>query len=182
VNAMHIFSPPKDVSIEGDAQDVQLKAFIDSLINGHIMGRMRMPSTAEPNATTVSQASATIRSYVAQGASLDRLLALHRTVANSLNWIIPVLLSAGANPNHTDENGCTPLHVAACVDNSKGIAALIDAGADKTITCDSGSTPYETLLGHQQSMADFSNVFGLGSIRPLDANGEMLLCRSLLKP
>ena len=44
----------------------------------------------------------------------------------------------GANPNHADQNGCTPLHYTSCCDT---VQALLQAGADPTRADRFGNTP-----------------------------------------
>lgn len=51
-----------------------------------------------------------------------------------------VLLGSGANPNHRDRLGNTPLHVAAGVGDSIMVLTLLEAGADPTLTNKQGVT------------------------------------------
>ena len=53
-------------------------------------------------------------------------------------------VAAGADPNARDENGGTPLHGAAMInDNPAIITALLDAGADASARDAQGQTPWD---------------------------------------
>lgn len=55
--------------------------------------------------------------------------------------IVATLLAAGADPNARDDNGETPLHLAAAFGSSLMISALLEAGADPTTRDAEGRTP-----------------------------------------
>lgn len=81
--------------------------------------------------------------------------ALSKTNSSAHEWVVGVLLSAGANPNTKTnpgvETGCfmrdcrtkaeTPLHRAAAFGTEAFIQQLLDAGADREIQDMNGDTP-----------------------------------------
>jgi hypothetical protein len=70
---------------------------------------------------------------------------------------VQVLIQAGANPNFSDDNGLTPLHICACKkqmleSNIKVIEALLDAvpsGADPLLRDAGGNTALHSVCDYQ---------------------------------
>ena len=67
--------------------------------------------------------------------------ALHIVVARRDTTWLQFLLSKGANPNIRDNNGVTPLELAAGLRYLDGIETLVDAGANVDETNSTGETP-----------------------------------------
>ncbi|MBV9506299.1 MAG: ankyrin repeat domain-containing protein [Acidobacteriia bacterium] len=90
------------------------------------------------------------RALIGAGASVN---ITESTGINLLHWaaitnraaVIPLLATAGVPVNATDENGFTPLMYAATIDfgDDAVVAALLRAGADKSIRNGDGRTPLE---------------------------------------
>jgi ankyrin repeat protein len=57
-----------------------------------------------------------------------------------------MLLQAGANPNHLDSKGRTPLHKACATGGHESIQVLIKGGANPTIVDQKGETPMTLTL------------------------------------
>ena len=57
--------------------------------------------------------------------------------------VIKALLKAGANPNIKDNDGNTPLHVAAVSGQTEAITALLKAGANPHIKNNAGHRPID---------------------------------------
>ncbi|MBC6439818.1 MAG: ankyrin repeat domain-containing protein [Rhodospirillales bacterium] len=57
-------------------------------------------------------------------------------------------IAAGADIRARDEDGWTPLHVAARDGTAESVQALIDAGADTEARTDNGATPLHVAAGH----------------------------------
>lgn len=60
-----------------------------------------------------------------------------------------LLIQKGANPNHTDYDGMTPLHSAIINDDQESIIFLLDNGADPEIKFPNGTSTYEHPNGKQ---------------------------------
>ena len=75
------------------------------------------------------------------------------------------LVAAGADVDRTDEDGNTPLHVAAS-DNYAGdrIGALLDAGADPAARNAAGETPWE-LARDNKTLKDSDAYWRLNDLR-----------------
>jgi hypothetical protein len=93
---------------------------------------------------------ANIDELIAQGARPTEAHALQCAAANDVHQLFQPLIARGAHVNGTDENGCTPLMIAAEValgkvrlgaaPSTQAIAALIALGADKNLTDKCGRT------------------------------------------
>lgn len=69
--------------------------------------------------------------------------ALHAAAQTAHLPYVNLLLGAGADPSHTDENGRTPLHAAAATGNRDIVRALLAAGAEPTAKDKEGKTPWD---------------------------------------
>jgi len=88
-------------------------------------------------------------------ASALLLAAPLRANAECLDWLYPAFwqaataaemtrcLAAGADPNAQEEDGWTPLHLAAEKDSAETVAALLDAGADGGARNQAGRFPVD---------------------------------------
>ena len=65
------------------------------------------------------------------------------------------LLTIGANVNHRDEDGCTPLHVAAAVHNARGVGIFLLNNADKKAKNNAGKTPVQVARANKKKMQNF---------------------------
>jgi len=68
------------------------------------------------------------------------------------------LLDAGADINALNDNGQTPLHIAAFWDNADAVRVLLDRGADKTIKNKSGRTAADLAIHYDY--VDLLEIFG----------------------
>jgi len=72
-------------------------------------------------------------------------------------WVADVTrcLAAGADPNARDEDGWTPLHLAATYDGAEAVAALLAGGADLNARDEDGWTPLHVaaLVGGAEAVA-----------------------------
>lgn len=66
----------------------------------------------------------------------DMYTALTVAAINDRGAVLLALIDAGADVDHVDGNGYTPLHWAAFAGNQEIIELLVESGADKTITID----------------------------------------------
>lgn len=81
---------------------------------------------------------------------------LHAINAETDSMLIRLLISKGANVNHQDNNGYTPLHMAVVYNNEIVIEILINAGADRSIKNEDGHTAEEMARHrHKDEIADF---------------------------
>jgi len=71
---------------------------------------------------------------------------------------ITKLLDAGAEINALNDNGQTPLHIAAFWDNAEAVRVLLDRGADKTIKNKHGRTAAELAIHYDY--VDLLKIFG----------------------
>jgi hypothetical protein len=103
------------------------------------------------------------------GASLIGIKALHLAAATYKKQdFFEYLISEKMLPvDSRDENGNTPLHVAAVMDNVVATMFLIEKGAEKRALDNDGQTPMQAVQEKERSMRDFENVmgfsFGMGS-------------------
>jgi ankyrin repeat protein len=143
-------SPLLFASMSGDLESVSLL-----LARGANPNRRDSPLS---EAITFGHADV-VRALIAAGARVDLV---ERTGVNLLHWaaitnrpdVIPLLARAGVDINAVDEHGFTPLMYAATIDfgETSTLAALLSAGADRTIRNESGRTALQQArrLGHAQ--------------------------------
>ncbi|GFO31803.1 ankyrin [Plakobranchus ocellatus] len=72
---------------------------------------------------------------------LKKYTLLHMAVVHAQMETLDFLLSKGADANQTDENGISPVSVAAAIQRADVVQCLIQAGADVNIQSISGRTP-----------------------------------------
>eukprot|EP00439_Symbiodinium_sp_Y106_P007077 s7795_g1.t1 len=75
------------------------------------------------------------------------LSVLSIAAAYKSNQVLKTLISARANVNARDSHDGTALHWANISNNPEGVGILCQAGADPTIRCFPGLTPFETACG-----------------------------------
>ena len=76
--------------------------------------------------------------------------ALHLSCADPyLAEVTKELLDRGANPNLKDQDGCTPFHVAARMENKRAIDLLCARNADVSAADKEGNTPLLVALDKQ---------------------------------
>jgi len=89
----------------------------------------------------------TISSINSGGATL-----LHEACRNKRSAdVVKLLLSRGSEVNAKDNNGYTPLHIAALNGCYDIIKILIESGADKNAKDNDGNTPYDRAVWVQQT-------------------------------
>ena len=98
------------------------------------------------------------------GASLIGINALHIAVASKKREaFLEYLISEKNVPvDARDDDGNTPLHVAAVMDNVVGTRFLISKGADKNAVNDNDQTPMQAIEEMEMNLRDFQNVMGIG--------------------
>lgn len=104
-----------------------------------------------------AQNAAVVRRLLRANAAVNALNQWHQTPLWLVSWqpevdttqIAHSLVSNGANVNLADENGNTPLHMAARAGRYRMVAYLLEAGARVTATNEQGRTPlYLAVIGN----------------------------------
>src|SRR4051812_25675437 len=92
----------------------------------------------------------------------SKLPILHFAMTNYRDDVFKILLEAGFNPNFSDENGTTPLHVVSLAGNNaaKAITRLLQYGADKSMVNSDGETPLKIFQERVKSYKNLSRMFG----------------------
>lgn len=110
----------------------------------------------------------------------DKETLLRFAAGHSTGDICQVILDKGANPNHRNGEGQSPLYSAALVANVKPLSVLFDAGANVDVRENDGSTLFHTLANHPRSSEAIrfmevlmENNFSL--INATDKNGQTAL-------
>jgi len=91
--------------------------------------------------TQVSEHIAMVKILIDSGAEIDAvnqsdMTALHYAAYNGEPFkIVEMLITAGANPNHPNKTGITPLIQAAANNHQEAFNILADAGGTPSITC-----------------------------------------------
>jgi ankyrin repeat protein len=73
-----------------------------------------------------------------------------------------LLLSLGANPNHRNENGCYPVHIACSQGNTRAVKSLIGAGALLDVSNNAGDLPIHTACSAPHTNADMLSLLRRG--------------------
>jgi len=129
-----------------------------------------------------------IQRLVQQGASLQRTHALHFAAANSRGDEAKVLEAlirlAGGEVDIRDEDGNTPLHVAAGVMAHVAVSMLVSAGANREARNLEGDTPQDSFLKKLQNDDDFAICFSLQRKPPraIDILPKMACAKALMTP
>lgn len=125
-----------------------------------------------------------IESLVHRGASTDRTHALHIAAANEFYGppIIRALVRLGANVNCPDQDGETPLHLAASFHRLPAVETLVELGADLGLRNAEGKTPVECSDHKTSMMADFAATFGAPRRFRAEETGTQLQTILLLLP
>ncbi|KAI4344080.1 hypothetical protein L6164_011352 [Bauhinia variegata] len=84
---------------------------------------------------------------------MDLPLSLCFAALREDDLLLNQLLKRGLDPNETDNNGRTALHIAASKGNDRCVMLLLDSGADPNIKDSYGNVPlWEALLGGRESV------------------------------
>ncbi|KAK3245589.1 hypothetical protein CYMTET_44850 [Cymbomonas tetramitiformis] len=102
-----------------------------------------------------------IKKLVALGASIQHSVALFKAVANTHLEALEVLQELGGDINLQDDQGNTPLHVAAMLENEPAIAKLIALGANASPLNRARETPAQALQAKMKSDREFASSFGV---------------------
>jgi len=103
-----------------------------------------------------------ITNLVNSGIDIDQTEALFSAICNDKKAeIIMKLLELGANVNHKNRAGDTPLHLAAGTDKLKICEILVNAGAQKEATNKSGDTPFHTAVKQIDSRSKVLKMFDI---------------------
>nr|CAB64728.1 putative potassium channel [Arabidopsis thaliana] len=90
---------------------------------------------------------------LAQG-KMDLPLSLCFAAARGDDLLLHQLLKRGSNPNETDKNGRTALHIAASKGSQYCVVLLLEHGADPNIRDSEGSVPlWEAIIGRHEENA-----------------------------
>ncbi|KAL6071519.1 Serine/threonine-protein phosphatase 6 regulatory ankyrin repeat subunit C-like [Balamuthia mandrillaris] len=119
---------------------------------------------------------------------------VHIAAANGSEEVLRLLLSKGASPNATDENGNTPLHSASGEGHSGCCQLLVDAGAEvNAVDHSRGNTPLHrcvepddfpeccAILLDQHAQVDLPNHQGMTALHKAAAAGSLECMDLLLK-
>ena len=137
--------------------------------------------------TDLLSVRSTLLAIVGRGGSLDSARALHVAVANKYKELLPVLVSLGASINLADEQGYTPLHlaaIAAAISSDTDVTAvsvatlLLALGANKTALSLDGETPAQHLASELGRMKKFCKTI-TGQEYPMPPSA--VACLALLK-
>lgn len=126
-----------------------------------------------------------IEDLLARGASIENAKAVHIAAANSALGppILRTLSRLGADMNQEDEDGNTPLHVAAGCIEPLAIETLLELGADASLVNHEGHTPLQTLELQEQSTNDLTAAMNLtGSQVPEDLYAKRHKSMLLIMP
>jgi ankyrin repeat protein len=105
-----------------------------------------------------------VENLIARGASISRAGAMHIAAANGDRLGPPILrelVRLGGDIDGPDENGNTPLHIAATVKAVSSIEYLLACGASRTRQNDDGNTPLMCSEKALQNTNDFRAAMGM---------------------
>ncbi len=101
---------------------------------------------------------------------------IHQTVIDGNEALIRRELSNGANVNEKNEDGHTPLHLAAQSGHKRIVELLIDKGSDVNAKNDDGDTPLDVAIKFKHSkIADLLRKHGAKSSESSDHSGNYIL-------
>ena len=116
----------------------------------------------------------------------DEQTLLSFAAGQSTGDVCQVILDKGANPNHQNAEGQSPLYSAALIANVKPLSVLLNAGANVNVRENDGSTLFHTLANHPRSSEAITfmkvlmeNHFSL--INATDENGQTALQIAILE-
>jgi hypothetical protein len=143
-------------------------------------------SSAPLSGAALMESIAKIENLLQQGASMQRSHALHFAAANSRDdtKVLEALVRlAGGEVSNHDENGNTPLHVAAGAMAHVAISISVTAGANLEATNLEGNTPEKCMMDTIQRHNDAIKCFSLStSPRAVDVVPKMACAKALMTP
>lgn len=133
--------------------------------------------------TSAAESTSTIESLVKRGASIDKSHALHMAAANSNEEasILEILIRLGGNVDSHDDDGNTPLHVAAGVMTEPAITVLVRSGASLQATNLDGDTPLQSFMKIVERSNGYAQRFRLPP-REVDVLPKLACARALMAP
>jgi len=128
--------------------------------------------------------SGLIEDCIRNGASINNSCVLHIAAANTTGpdiSVLKILVRLGGDVNATDENGMTPLHVAAGSQRATVVRYLLESGANASAEDLGGATPLQTFTAGLQNTSDFYSTFGMsGIVREVDVIPKFETAKALM--
>ena len=166
---VEVYTPPLPRQVSG--LDEELKKYVSGLF--------------EQGITPPGQ-SAIISDLVERGASIENSCVMHMAAANTTSTnmsVLETLVLLDGDVNATDENGSTPLHIAAAAQKAAVVQHLLANGANAGVKDLGGKTPLETFFASLQSSPDMFSTFGLGGmVREIDVIPKLETAKALMAP
>jgi hypothetical protein len=181
-----VYVRPKKVIPTGLDKEL-LEAVQRAMNSFFLISPVGLGSCAASSGADLMESFAKIENLLQQGASIQRSRALHFAAANSRDDDAKVLEAlirlAGGEVDNRDENGNTPLHVAAGAMAQAAVSMLVIAGANLEATNLEGNTPEKCLMNTIQSTNDFSKCFSLSMPpRAVDVIPKLACAKALMTP
>jgi len=181
-----IYVPPKKVKPTGlDKELLEAVQWAMNLCDSS--SPVGLGSSAASSGAALMESIAKIENLLQRGASIQKSRALHFAAANSRDdaKVLEALIRlAGGEVDNGDENGNTPLHIAAGAMAQAAVSILVIAGANLEATNLEGDTPEKCLMNTIQSNNDFIECFSITSMPPraMDVIPKLACAKALMTP